>query len=79
MRRAISIDSATKLPLESALATFDLADGDRDGSTNVSITYDYETKWGSVGRMMGGILDRQFEKGFTGFVADLGRASGTDD
>ena len=71
-KMVVSIDSATKLPIQSGKVTFDL---DGDGSTTVSLHYEYETKWGFVGRMMGGLVDRQLTKGFTGFLRDLDAAA----
>ena len=71
----ISIDSATKLPIKRGLATFDLAAGDTPGQTKVSMNYEYETKWGFLGKLMGGTLDRPLTKGFTRFLADLDTAA----
>lgn len=64
----VSIDSATKLPISSGLATIILGDGE------VSIDYGYEPK-GLLGRMMGPMLNRQFRKGFAGFLEDLETAA----
>jgi len=64
----VSIDSASKLPISNGLATITLGDGE------VSIDYDYETK-GLIGRITAPILNRQFQKGFTGFLEDLEKAA----
>ena len=70
----ISIDSAAKPPIARGLASFTLS-GD-DGTTDVSIEYGYEPKFGFLGQLMGSlILDRQLTKGFTGFLKDLEQAS----
>jgi uncharacterized protein YndB with AHSA1/START domain len=71
-RLVVHIDSATKLPLKSAIATFTLAG---DDSTTASINYTYEPRFGPIGAIMGPILDRQFRKGFTGFLVDLAAAA----
>lgn len=72
-RLVITIDSATRVPIKSATATFELtADGD---STKVVMIYDYDTKYGVVGRLMGSMMDKQFTKGFEGFLADLDTAA----
>ena len=71
----VSIDSATRLPIKQGLATFDLSAGADSDSTNVGLTYDYETKWGIAGKAIGGLLDRQLTKGFSGFLADLETAA----
>ena len=74
----ISIDSATKLPIKTGLATFEL-DPDADGGfTKVGAHYEYETKWGVLGKLMGGMVDRQLTKGFAGFLEDLETAATSD-
>lgn len=66
---AISIDKASKLPMKNALATFSLAD---DGDeTDFTLSYDYAPKFAILGRM----LDKQFQKGFGGFIDDLEKAA----
>ncbi len=74
-KMVISIDSTTKLPIKRGLATFDLAAGDTAGQTNVDMNYEYETKWGLLGKLMGAMLDRRLAKGFAGFLADLDTAA----
>ncbi len=71
----VSIDSATKLPLKRAVATFTLEGGDGDDPTTVGVDYSYEPRFGPIGRLMGGLLDKQFTKGFTGFLTDLDTAA----
>jgi len=66
----IPIDSTPKLPFSRGLATFTLS-GVSD-STDVSIEYSYEPKFGVLGQLMGRfILDGQLAKGFASFLKDL--------
>lgn len=67
----VSIDSAKRLPLKSGLATFDLDSGDDATTTRVDVTYEYEPRWAVLDKVFGGVLDKQFTKGFTGFLSDL--------
>ena len=67
----VSIDSASRLPIDHALATFDLIATGSDDATDVTVTYEYEPGWGIVGRALGPLLDRQFVKGFAGLLSDL--------
>lgn len=69
-RMVVSIESAKKLPIKSGLVTFTLID---DGPTTSStrINYQYHTKWGPLGSLMGPIIDGQLRKGFSGFLVDL--------
>ena len=47
-----------------------------DDATEVSVTYAYQPKFGLLGQIMGSLaLDRQFTKGFNGFLKDLDAAS----
>jgi len=72
-RMVVSIDEARKIPIDSAVATFTLQE--RDGGTDVTIDYSYGLRYGFVGSMMGPMMDRQFTKGFSGFLADLESAA----
>jgi len=72
-RMVISIDSTSKMPIKSGLASFDF--GEADAVTPTRLRYQYETKWGPIGRLMGSMLDKQLQKGFTGFLADLETAA----
>ena len=65
----ISIDSASRVPIKHGMVTFDL--DDESGGTRVSISYEYQPKYGFVGQAIGGLLDRQLTTGFTGFLDDL--------
>ena len=65
----VSIDKASKIPLKSGLATFELIDG--GDVTPTTINYEYEPKGGPLARIFGPMLDRQLTKGFNGFLADL--------
>ena len=69
----VRIDSAAKLPLESALVTFEL--DDQGGTTPTSLRYVNQTKFGPQGALLGPMLDRQFSQGFVGFLADLEAAA----
>ena len=74
-KMVISIDSTTKLPIEQGVATFDLEGGEGSAPTTVNLNYEYSTKWGLVGKMMGGLLTRRLTKGFQGFLTDLDAAA----
>jgi len=69
----VNIDTAARLPLKRAVATFTLDGGET--STTVRVDYAYEP--GLLGRVMGPVLDRQLTKGFAGFLADLETAAET--
>jgi hypothetical protein len=76
-RMVVSIDSAAGLPIHRATATFTLSAGaDTDpASTTVGLDDESTTKYGFVGRLMKGGLERRLEKGFDGFLADLDAAA----
>lgn len=69
----ISIDSAKKLPIKNGLASFSMADTGDD--TSFELSYDYQPKFGPLGSLLGPVLDRQFKKGFSGFLDDLETAA----
>ena len=69
----VSIDSASKLPIRRGQATFGMADA--EAGSRVSVSYDYETKYGLLGRLLGGRLDKQLVSGFNGFLTDLEAAA----
>lgn len=70
----VSIDSAKKLPIAHAEATFVLSPV--DDATEVSVNYAYTPKFGLLGEIMGSLaLDGQLTKGFRGFLKDLDAAS----
>jgi len=72
-KMAISIDSASKLPLKEGLATFTMSD---DGdNTQFDLSYDYQPKFGPVGSLFGPVFDKQFKKGFNGFLDNLETAA----
>jgi hypothetical protein len=73
-RMAVRIDSAARLPLKSGLVTFTLEETEV-GSTDVSIVYAYEPRFGPLARLMGPFVDRQLKAGFTGFLDDLEAAA----
>ncbi len=73
-RMVIRIDSAKKLPFANGEATFILSP--EDDATEVSINYTYKPRFGLFGQIMCSlVLDRQFTKGFNGFLNDLDAAS----
>lgn len=65
----VRIDKASKLPIKSGTATFDLGESDA-GTTPTTLTYSYEAQLG-----MGPVLDRQLTKGFETFLEDLETAA----
>ena len=67
-RLVVNIDSATKLPIERAVATFTLTDD------TTTIDYQFEPK-GMIGRLTAPLLARQISKGFGGFLDDLDTAA----
>ena len=67
---AVSIDAATKAPIKGALGTFVLT-GDDAGPIEVTMQFDYTPKGGPIGNLFGKLLDKQFTKGFHGFLNDL--------
>jgi uncharacterized protein YndB with AHSA1/START domain len=70
---AISIDKASKLPIKSGLATFTMAESGE--ATDFTLSYDYEPKFAPLVFIMGPMLDKQFKKGFSGFIDDLEKAA----
>ena len=66
---AISIDSAKKMPINSALGTFTLEDNGE--STSVRLDFEYRPRFGPVGNLIGPLLDKQFTKSFDGYMTDL--------
>ena len=66
---AISIDTAKKMPITSALGTFTLED---DGdSTSVRLDFEYRPRFGPIGKLISPLLDKQFAKSFDGYMTDL--------
>lgn len=68
-RLTISIDSASKLPIASGRADFAMKP--IGNGTRLDFTYDYDPKFGPVGRMLVPALNKQLAKGFEGFMDDL--------
>ncbi len=73
-RMVIELHSPSKLPLKRATATFELAEAG-DGETRVDLTYAYAPGMGPLGALLGGAFDKQFTKGFRGFLKDLEAAA----
>jgi uncharacterized protein YndB with AHSA1/START domain len=71
---AISIDTATKAPIKGGLGTFVLT-GDDAGPTEVALRFDYTPKGGPIGNLFGKVFDKQFMKGFHGYLNDLDRTA----
>ena len=69
----ISIDATKRLPIKRGEVTFEL-DGDAD-TTTIDLSYDYETRFGPIGKLMGPMIDKQLTSGFDGFLADLDTAA----
>ncbi len=69
----ISIDSTKKIPLKNGLVSFSMADAGDE--TSFEVNYDYQPRFGPLGSLLGPILDKQFKKGFSGFLDDLETAA----
>jgi uncharacterized protein YndB with AHSA1/START domain len=68
-RMEIAIDKMEKMPVKQARMTFTLSGGDE--TTLFTMSYDYEPKGGPLAFILGPVLDRQFSKGFNGFIDNL--------
>ena len=64
-RMVMAIDKMEKMPVKQARMTFTLSGGDE--TTLFTMSYDYEPK-GALWSFLGPVLDRQFGKGFSGFI-----------
>ncbi len=64
-RMVSAIDKVEKMPVKQARMTFTLSGGDE--TTLFTMSYDYEPK-GALWSFLGPVLDRQFSKGFNGFI-----------
>jgi uncharacterized protein YndB with AHSA1/START domain len=64
-RMVIAIDEMEKMPVKQARMTFTLSGGDE--TTLFTMSYEYEPK-GAMWSVLGPVLDRQFSKGFNGFI-----------
>jgi len=64
-RMVIAIDKMEKMPVKQATMTFTLSGGDE--TTLLTMRYDYEPK-SALWSLLGPVLDRQFGKGFSGFI-----------
>ena len=64
-RMVIAIDKMEKMPVKQATMTFTLSGGDE--TTLFTMRYDYEPK-SAMWSLLGPVLDRQFGKGFNGFI-----------
>ncbi len=73
-RMVVRIDSAANVPIAHGVATFTLEPA--DNATDVAMEYDYEPKYGILGRLMASVmLDRQLTRGFTNLLRDLETAA----
>jgi hypothetical protein len=70
----VSIDSSRKSPIKHALATFDLS-AVNEGKSTVAVAVDFEPKWGPVGKLMTGTVEKQLTKAFGGVFRDLETAA----
>ncbi len=68
-RMVIAIDKVEKLRIKQATMTFTRCDGGE--TTPFTMSYDYEPKGGPLAFIFGPMLDRQFNKGFNGFIDNL--------
>jgi len=64
-RMVMAIDKMEKMPVKQARMTFTLSGGDE--TTLFTMSYNYEPK-GALWSFLGPVLDRQFGKGFSGFI-----------
>ncbi|MCP4305522.1 MAG: SRPBCC family protein [bacterium] len=71
-RMVVAIDETVKMPVEQATMTFTLSGGDE--TMLFTMNYEYEPK-SAVWSLLGPILDRQFGKGFNGFIDILERVA----
>ena len=65
-RMVMAIDKMEKMPVKQARMTFTLSGGEGE-TTLFTMSYDYEPK-GALWSFLGPFLDRQFGKGFSGFI-----------
>jgi hypothetical protein len=72
---SISIDAATKAPIKGGLGTFALS-GEDSGPTEVALQFGYTSKGGPIGNLFDRMLDKQFLKGFHGYLDDLDSSAG---
>ena len=72
-KMVIDIDQIEKMPVKQAMMTFTLADGGE--TTAVTMSYDYDPKGGPLALLFGPIMERQMNKGFSGFIDSLERAA----
>ncbi|MCP4964768.1 MAG: SRPBCC family protein [bacterium] len=71
-RMVVAIDETVKMPVKHATMTFTLSGGDE--TMLFTMNYEYEPK-SAVWSLLGPILDRQFGKGFNGFIDILERVA----
>jgi len=69
---AISIDKAKLLPIKQGLVKFAISP-DGEGS-KLDFDYEYDLKFGPLGKLMQPLLKGQLDKGFDGFLDDIGTA-----
>jgi uncharacterized protein YndB with AHSA1/START domain len=69
-RAVVSIDSAKRIPIKHGRVEF-LLEPAASGTT-VTLNYSYEPRGGPLSGLVGRVLDPQLEKGFGGFLDDLG-------
>jgi hypothetical protein len=67
-RMVIAIDEIVKMPVKHATMTFTLSGTD---TTSFKMNYAYVPKGGPLAILYGAMLDKQFGKGFNGFIDSL--------
>jgi uncharacterized protein YndB with AHSA1/START domain len=67
-KMVIAIDKIEKMPVKHATMTFTLSGTD---TTSFAMHYAYEPKGGPLAIVYGPMLDKQFSKGFNGFIDSL--------
>ncbi len=71
-KMVVAIDQTENMPVKQATMTFTLSGGDE--TMLFTMHYAYEPK-SAVWSLLGPILDRQFDKGFNGFIDILDRTA----
>ncbi|MFW2383033.1 MAG: SRPBCC family protein [Acidimicrobiales bacterium] len=69
-RALVRIDSTKRIPIKHGEVEFQLEPTDL--GTTVTLTYSYAPKGGPLSGLVGRVMDPQLQKGFGGFLDDLG-------
>jgi hypothetical protein len=73
-KMVVAVDKATVVPIKSGEATL-VVEGERDDKSKVTMEFRYVPKGGSLGRVIGPVVDGQLTRVFRGVLADLERAA----